>query len=137
MATPTAPRPGEPAGAGSSEVPQYDWEALEHTPEFQELIRKKKRFVLPATIFFLSYYMAFILLAGYAKSFMASSVYEGLTVGYVLALSQFVMVLVLGIMYLRFSNSEYDPLRQRVIEMAQRGTAREETPAAGTSGADR
>ena len=36
--------------------------------------------------------MAFILLAGYAEDFMASSVYEGLTVGYVLALTQFVMV---------------------------------------------
>ena len=77
MATPTAPRPGEPADAGSSEVPQYDWEAIEHTPEFQELIRKKKRFVLPATIFFLSYYLAFILLAGYAKSFMARRSMKG------------------------------------------------------------
>jgi uncharacterized membrane protein (DUF485 family) len=135
MATPTAPRPDEPAAATGSELPQYDWEALEHTPEFQELIRKKKVFVFPATIFFLSYYMAFILLAGYAKSFMASSVYEGLTVGYVLALSQFVMVLVLGLLYMRFSDRQYDPLRQRVIDMAERGTAREETRAA--EGAER
>jgi uncharacterized membrane protein (DUF485 family) len=134
MATPTAPTPEGSAAAGS-ELPQYDWEALEHTPEFQELIRKKKVFVFPATIFFLSYYMAFILLAGYAKSFMASSVYEGLTVGYVLALSQFVMVLVLGLLYMRFSDREYDPLRQRVVDMAERGTAREEAQAA--EGAER
>ena len=125
MATPTAPRPGDSSEAGASELKGYDWEALEHTPEFQELIRKKKVFVFPATIFFLSYYMAFILLAGYAKGFMASSVYEGLTVGYVLALTQFLMVLVLGLMYLKRSNDEYDPLRQRVREMAERGTARE------------
>jgi uncharacterized membrane protein (DUF485 family) len=122
MAAPTAPRPGQPADAGS-EVPGYDWEALEHTPEFQELIHKKKAFVLPATIFFLSYYMAFILLCGYAKDFMGSSVYQGLTVGYVLALTQFVMVLVLGLMYLKRSNDEYDPLRRRVIEMAERTTS--------------
>jgi uncharacterized membrane protein (DUF485 family) len=122
MATPTAPRPGESADAGP-EVPGYDWEALEHTPEFQELIHKKKAFVLPATIFFLSYYMAFILLCGYAQDFMGSSVYQGLTVGYVLALTQFVMVLVLGLMYLKFSNDAYDPLRERVIEMAERTTA--------------
>ena len=127
MATPTAPRPEDPAAATGSELPQYDWEALEHTPEFQELVRKKRSFVLPATIFFLSYYMAFILLAGYAHEFMASSVYQGLTVGYVLALTQFVMVLALGLMYLRRSDKEYDPLRQRVVDMAERGTAREET----------
>ena len=62
--------------------------------------------------------MAFILLAGYAEDFMASSVYEGLTVGYCLALTQFVMVLALGLMYLRKADREYDPLAQRVVTKA-------------------
>jgi uncharacterized membrane protein (DUF485 family) len=79
--------------------------------------------VVPATVFFLAYDMAFILLAGYAQDFMASSVYEGLTVGYCLALTQFVMVLALGIMYLRRSDREYDPLSARVVELAEAGTA--------------
>src|SRR3954453_9288896 len=99
--------------------PVYDWEGIEHSPEFQELVRKRRSFVVPATVFFLTYYMVFILLAGYAKDFMASSVYEGLTVGYCLALTQFVMVFVLGIMYLRKSEREYDPLAAKVIEMAE------------------
>jgi uncharacterized membrane protein (DUF485 family) len=105
------------------EGPVYDWEGIEHSPEFQELVRKRRSFVLPATLFFLAYFMGFILLTGYAKDFMASSVYEGLTVGYCLALTQFVMVLVLGIMYLRKSDREYDPLAARVVEMAERRTA--------------
>ncbi|MBA2256456.1 MAG: DUF485 domain-containing protein, partial [Thermoleophilaceae bacterium] len=33
-----------------------DWEAAENSPEFKELIRKKKAFVLPATIFFFAWY---------------------------------------------------------------------------------
>jgi uncharacterized membrane protein (DUF485 family) len=98
-----------------------DWEAIERSPEFQELVTKRRSFVLPATIFFLAYYMAFILLAGYAADFMASSVYEGLTVGYVLALTQFVMVFALGIMYLRRADRDYDPLSEKVVEMAGRG----------------
>jgi len=98
-----------------------DWEAIERSPEFQELVRRRRSFVLPATIFFLAYYMAFILLAGYAEDFMASSVYEGLTVGYCLALTQFVMVFVLGIVYLRKAGREYDPLAQRVVTMAGDG----------------
>ncbi|HEY6691790.1 MAG TPA: DUF485 domain-containing protein [Solirubrobacteraceae bacterium] len=101
--------------------PSYDWERIERSPEFQELVRKRRSFVLPATIFFLTYYMAFILLAGYAVDFMASSVYEGLTVGYCLALTQFVMVFALGIMYLKRSDRDYDPLAARVVEMAERG----------------
>jgi uncharacterized membrane protein (DUF485 family) len=101
--------------------PGYDWERIERSPEFQELVRKRRSFVLPATIFFLAYYMGFILLTGYAPDFMASSVYEGLTVGYCLALTQFVMVFVLGIWYLRKSDREYDPLAREVVEMAEGG----------------
>jgi uncharacterized membrane protein (DUF485 family) len=101
--------------------PSYDWERIEHSPEFQELVHKRRAFVLPATIFFLAYYMGFILLTGYAEDFMASSVYEGLTVGYCLALTQFLMVFVLGIMYLKRSDRAYDPLARRVVEMAERG----------------
>jgi uncharacterized membrane protein (DUF485 family) len=102
--------------------PTYDWERIEHSPEFQELVHKRRSFVVPATIFFLVYYMGFILLAGYAEDFMASSVYEGLTVGYTLALTQFLMVFVLGIMYLRKSDREYDPLARSVVDMAQGAT---------------
>jgi uncharacterized membrane protein (DUF485 family) len=101
--------------------PSYDWERIESSPEFQELVRKRRSFVLPATIFFLAYYMAFILLTSYAEDFMASSVYQGLTVGYTLALTQFVMVFALGIMYLRRSDRDYDPLAHKVVEMAERG----------------
>jgi uncharacterized membrane protein (DUF485 family) len=99
----------------------HDWERIEHSPEFQELVHKRRSFVVPGTIFFLAYYMGFILLCGYAEDFMASSVYEGLTVGYCLALTQFLMVFVLGLWYLRKSDREFDPLSKRVVDMAERG----------------
>jgi uncharacterized membrane protein (DUF485 family) len=101
--------------------PVHDWGRIERSPEFQELVRKRRSFVVPATIFFLAYYMGFILLCGYAEDFMASSVYEGLTVGYCLALTQFVMVFALGIMYLKRADRDYDPLAHKVVEMAERG----------------
>ena len=113
---------GPPGGATAEDrLTGLDWEAIERSPEFQELISRRRSFVLPATIFFLSYYMAFILLAGYAEDFMGSSVYEGLTVGYCLALTQFVMVFALGILYLRKADREYDPLAQRVVTKAGDG----------------
>jgi len=92
-----------------------DWEAIERSPEFQELVRKRRAFVLPGTIFYLAWYMGFILLVAYAEDFMSKSVYEGLTVGYCLALTQFVMVLVLGLLYLRKSDKEFDPLAEKAI----------------------
>ncbi len=100
------------------ELRNVDWEAIERSPEFQELVRRRRRFVVPATVFFLAWYLGFILLAGYAEDFMAESVYQGLTVGYVLALTQFGMVGVLGLMYLRRSARVYDPLSEEVARSA-------------------
>jgi uncharacterized membrane protein (DUF485 family) len=31
-----------------------DWEAIERSPEFRELVRRRRAYVLPATIFFLA-----------------------------------------------------------------------------------
>ena len=105
--------------------PRVDWHAVAQTPEFRELVAARKRFVLPATIFFLAWYIGFILLAGYAPDFMARSVYQGLTVGYCLALTQFVMVGALGLMYLRRSERVYDPLAEKVAERVRTGSGRE------------
>jgi uncharacterized membrane protein (DUF485 family) len=102
----------------SATDPQVDWAAIERSPEFRELIAARRRFVLPATIFFLAWYLGFILLAGYAPDFMARSVYQGLTVGYCLALTQFVVVAVLGIAYLRRADRVYDPLAAKVVRRA-------------------
>jgi uncharacterized membrane protein (DUF485 family) len=93
-----------------------DWEAIERSPEFQELVHRRRSFVIPCTIFFLAWYLGFILLCAYAPDFMGDRVYEGLTVGYCLALTQFVMVFVLGIWYLRKADAEFDPLAARAIE---------------------
>jgi uncharacterized membrane protein (DUF485 family) len=100
---------------------EVDWEAVERWPEFQELEHRRRAFVVPATIFFLAWYMGFILLAGYAPDFMGESIYQGLTVGYVLALTQFVMVAVLGLWYLRKADRDFDPLAAQVVEKAARG----------------
>jgi uncharacterized membrane protein (DUF485 family) len=86
--------------------PEIDWIAAERSPEFRELTRNRRRFVLPATIFFLSWYFGFIILAGYAEDFMGESIYEGFTVGYLFALS------------LRKADRDFDPLARKAAETA-------------------
>lgn len=124
MAT-AAPRDGR---AGSPD-PSPDWEAIERSPEFQELVAAKRRFIVPATVFFLAWYLLFVALCGYAPDFMGESVYEGLTVGYVWALSQFVMVGVLGYAYLHRARTVFDPLADRVAEQAERTLTSGDGPA--------
>jgi uncharacterized membrane protein (DUF485 family) len=105
---------------------EIDWEAVEQSPEFRELVRRKKAFVIPATLFFLSWYFGFIILAGYAPDFMGREfLTDGLTVGYVLALSQFVMTWGLGWLYLRKADRTFDPLAARAREAVTAEPGRE------------
>jgi uncharacterized membrane protein (DUF485 family) len=106
---------GEGGAGQSGDRLDVDWIEIEKSPEFQELVRRRRSFVLPGTVFFLSYFMAFMLLTAYAPDFMGERVYEGLTVGYVLALTQFIMVFTLGLWYLRKADKEFDPLAERAI----------------------
>jgi len=118
-----------PAGGtgGAVHAHDIDWVAAERSPEFQQLVKKRRAFVYPATAFFLLWYFGFVILAGYAPDFMGESVYQGLTVGYVLALSQFVMVWVLGFWYLKKADRDFDPLARRAAERAvEVGTAARE-----------
>jgi uncharacterized membrane protein (DUF485 family) len=106
---------------GSAHHPEIDWDAAAKSPEFKELIRKRRSFVVPATAFFLVWYFGFIILAGYAPDFMGERLIEGFTVGYAFALTQFVMVWVLAGWYLRRANRDFDPLAQKAAERALKG----------------
>jgi uncharacterized membrane protein (DUF485 family) len=123
---------------GSDHHPEIDWEAAARSPEFRELIKRKRAFVVPATLFFLSWYFGFIILAGYAPDFMGSEfIADGMTVGYALALTQFLMVWGLGWWYLRKADRVFDPLAERAAEVAlaageaRAPRARFERPAGG------
>jgi uncharacterized membrane protein (DUF485 family) len=121
---------------GADHHPEIDWVAAERSPEFRELIKRKRAFVVPATIFFLAWYFGFIILAGYAPDFMGEEfITDGMTVGYALALTQFIMTWGLGWWYLRKADRVFDPLAERAAEVALRaGTERQrgrfERPAA-------
>jgi uncharacterized membrane protein (DUF485 family) len=106
------------AAGGSTHHPEIDWEAAERSPEFKELVQKRRSFVIPALAFVFVWYFGFIALAGYAPDFMGESIYEGFTVGYALALTQFVMTWVLGWLYLRRADRVFDPLARRASERA-------------------
>lgn len=102
----------------STHHPEIDWKAAERSPEFQELVRKRRSFVVPVLAFVFVWYFGFIALAGYAPDFMGERLIDGFTVGYALALSQFVMTWFLGWLYLRRADRVFDPLARRAAERA-------------------
>jgi uncharacterized membrane protein (DUF485 family) len=103
---------------GPTRRPDIDWKAAERSPEFRELIAKRRRLVIPALAFVFIWYFGFIALAGYAPDFMGERLVKGFTVGYAFALTQFLMTWFLGWLYLRQSDRVFDPLARKAAEKA-------------------
>jgi uncharacterized membrane protein (DUF485 family) len=76
------------------------WEALAAEPEFRALLRSRRRFVIPATIFFIAYYLALPISVGFFPDVMSRPGIGPLPIAYCFALSQFVMAWVLLALYL-------------------------------------
>jgi uncharacterized membrane protein (DUF485 family) len=125
------PARGDGVG-GADHRPDIDWLAAEESPEFKELTKKRRAWVLPATIFFMAWYFGFIILAGYAPEFMGREfLTDGFTVGYALALTQFIMVWVLAVAYVRRADKVFDPLERKAAEKAlhsARGSEQQSRP---------
>jgi uncharacterized membrane protein (DUF485 family) len=81
------------------------WEALAAEPEFRALLRSRRRFVIPATIFFVAYYLALPISVGFFPRELSRPVLGPLTAAYCFALSQFAMAWILLALYLRRARS--------------------------------
>lgn len=102
-------------------APTPDWTALERTPEFRALVRAKRRFIVPATVFFVAYYFALPILVGYWPEAMRRPVVGRINVAYLFALSQFVMAWALMAAYVRRARA-YDRLADAVRRQAGAGS---------------
>ena len=85
-------------------------EAVGKDPEMIELENRHRRFVWPATAFFLVYYMSLNILAGTSPELMGKKLFGEFTFGYLFALSQFLMAFLVAWVYSRWAASRIDPL---------------------------
>jgi uncharacterized membrane protein (DUF485 family) len=102
-------RPPEPAhGSGAT------FEQVQASEEFQGLRRTLRRFVFPATLLFLAWYLLYVLLTAYARDLMAEKVLGEINVAYVLGLLQFLSTFVIAWVYSRYANRHFDPVADRL-----------------------
>jgi uncharacterized membrane protein (DUF485 family) len=87
--------------AETNPTPSEQWEKIAQHPGFAELKRAKLRFIIPATIFFMVYYMALPVMVGFFPELMKKPVLGKVNWAYLFALSQFVMTWVICAMYVR------------------------------------
>ena len=91
-----------------------DWDRLAAAPEFRKLLADKRRFIVPATVFFVVYFVALPVLVGYAPRLMETNML-GLNLAYIFALSQFFMAWIVAGLYVRAA-AKWDAAAARVIE---------------------
>jgi uncharacterized membrane protein (DUF485 family) len=91
-----------------------DWAAIERTPEFRALVRAKRAFIIPATLFFVGYYFALPALVGYWPDLMSTRIAGNINLAYLFALSQFVMAWAIMAIYVRRAQ-RYDRMVEQLL----------------------
>jgi len=87
-----------------------DWEAVQASPEFQDLRHRLRSFVFPVAGLFLSWYALYVLLATYATGFMSIKLFGNVNVALVFGLLQFVSTFAITAWYVHFADRRLDPL---------------------------
>src|SRR5436190_426255 len=95
------------------------WREIASAREFQELLRAKRRVIVPATLFFIIYYFALPVLVGYAPVLMERKVIGNINLAYVFALSQFLVAWGIAALYLRAA-SRFDAMAKDIVRKVQK-----------------
>lgn len=107
---------GKLAARGSVEL--IDYLALQQSPAFGELRRRRARFVVPATAFVFCSYLAIVLLAAYEPDLMTHELAGQVNVGLALGILQLVSTVVITTWYTRFARGTIDPLVDVIRQQA-------------------
>ncbi|MVA77646.1 DUF485 domain-containing protein [Auraticoccus sp. F435] len=101
--------------------------ALAARPEFTELRRRYLRFVVPATITFMAWYVLYVACNNWARGFMNQQVVGHVNVAVVFGLLQFVSTFGIAVLYARYSTRRLDPLAEQLNQEFESdgGTGRE------------
>lgn len=100
--------------AEKEELTPPDWERIAATDDFKTLVATKRKFILPAVIFFVVYYFALPVLVGYAPELMKTKIFGVVNLAYVFALSQFFMAWILAAIYVKKAG-RFDAMAERII----------------------
>jgi uncharacterized membrane protein (DUF485 family) len=114
------PKPAHERTA-AEEADVVDWEKLAASERFRNLLKAKKRFIVPAMIFFVVYYFALPVLIGYAKPFMERRVFGPVNLAYLFALSQFFMAWIIAALYVKAA-ARFDTMARGVLSGEDRGS---------------
>ncbi len=101
-------------GAADYSAEENAYLDVQSTPEFQELRRRYRGWVLPVTAAALAWYFLYVGLAAYAPGFMGQKVFGNINIGLLAGLGQFVSTFAVTGLYIRYANRVLDPVSDQI-----------------------
>lgn len=98
-----------------------DYLTITQSSKFQQLLKVKKAFILPMTIFFLVFYFALPILTSYT-SILNNKAFGDITWAWIFAFAQFIMTWALCMIYSNKA-AQFDELAEQVVKEAKEGAA--------------
>jgi uncharacterized membrane protein (DUF485 family) len=95
-----------------------NWEAIDADPRFQELHRRKSRFLWALMIFSVIYYFLLPIGAAYFTDLFRVKVWGPINFGILFALSQFVVAWAIAYIYARVASRTFDPMAEEIVKKA-------------------
>ncbi len=99
---------------------ENEWVRVERTSAFKELIKSKRAFIIPATIFFMLFYFGLPFLAAFT-TVLNVKVIGPLTLAYIYAFAQFAMTWIIMHLYVSRANKWDDLVERARVEAAGEG----------------
>ncbi|OQP07729.1 hypothetical protein B1690_00095 [Geobacillus sp. 46C-IIa] len=96
-----------------------DYEAIAQSTSFRGLIREKKAFIIPATVFFFAFYLTLPILTSYSNMLNAPAI-GPVSWAWLFAFAQFAMTWALCILYSKRA-AKFDDIVEQVKQEAKEG----------------
>ncbi len=101
-------------GHGTYTPEERKYVDVQQTPEFQDLRKRYRGWVIPVAIASLAWYFLYVALAAYAPGLMARPVLGNINLGLIAGLLQFVTTFGVTQLYIRHADKVLDPASSRI-----------------------
>jgi uncharacterized membrane protein (DUF485 family) len=98
---------------------EMDYTEVVRSAEFKTLLRAKKKFIVPMSLFFFCFYIALPLLTSYSKVLNKPAVGD-ITWAWIFAFGQFVMTWALCMIYSKKAES-FDEMSKEILQKVNKG----------------
>ncbi|MFD3446034.1 DUF485 domain-containing protein [Microbacteriaceae bacterium 4G12] len=97
-----------------AEKNEIDYTKIVHSDEFKQLLRVKKNFIVPLSIFFFCFFIALPIMTSYSKV-LNTPAFGAITWAWIFAIAQFIMTWSLCMIYTKKAES-FDRLSNRILQ---------------------